>query len=339
MLTDGGLPHWVGWVAMLGVAALASALVVTHAGSSSGHKPAPSASSRAAAPPSRRAADDVLDVASGSDGTWVLTGGALTLVAGTAVLRRAPIDDVPLPADSEPRLAVDPAARRIWIVVSAAAPSELIEYDTASLERIRRVTWGVLVHGAVAYQDHLYLATDLGVADLAPGARAPRLLAGLGAPDGPIALDATRGRLIVMNLGYPTRVWTYRPGQYPIRAGVALPFGGGTIAVVGDAIWVGGFTDRRAVLDRLDPATLRPTRRAAADPFGPGAVILAGGETVLWVRPGNGTDVLACVNARTGRIEQRWHIRDLVAVASRRGAALVGTRRLAYAPILANCTG
>jgi hypothetical protein len=281
----------------------------------------------------------VLDLASGPAGTWLLTGGALTEVAGTRVLRAARLGHVRMPSDSEPRLVMDPASGDIWVVVADTVPTQLIEYDASTLHRVRSITWSVLVHDAAADQGHLFLVTDLGVADLAPGARAPRLIAGLGAANGPIALDAVRHRVIVMNVGYPTRVWTYRPGQFPIRTGVGLAFGGGTITVVGAAIWVAGFTDRRAVLERLDPVTLQPMRRAAVAPFGPGAVIVAGGATVVWVRSGNGTDLLACVSARTGRVEQTWHIPGLVAVASGPGAALVATPRVASALILAGCQG
>jgi hypothetical protein len=338
MLDGGGLPRWAGWVAVLAAVAVGAALFATQV-SRPGAPPRASSRSSGVVPAPRPSPDDVLDVAAGVDGTWVLTGGALSLVDGTHAVRRTSLVGAALPAGSAPILAVDRTAGRVWIVVAAAAPSELIEYDAASLQLLRRIVWPVFVHGAVGYQGHLYLATDLGTADLAPDARAPQLIAGLSAADGPIALDPVRQRVIAMNVGYPTRIWTYRPGRYPVRAGVALPFGGGTIAVVGGAIWVGGFTDRHGVLDRLDARTLHPALHAGVGPFGPGAVIMSGGARVLWVRAGNGTDLLACVDARTGRVEQHWHVPGLVAVASRAGVALVGTQRVAYAPILSGCSG
>jgi hypothetical protein len=343
VLTGGGLPRWLSWVALLAVVAVVAAVVVTHLPDLHG-RPAAAGSSRpdhvAPAPAPNHGANEVLGVASRAHGAWILTGSELSRVDGTRVIRSVPLGgDVRLPSDSRPRLAVDAEAGRIWVVVAEAAPSELVEYDLESLQRVRRVVWPDLVHGAVAYRGHLYLATDLGMADLPPSRRSPKLVAGLGAASGPIALDAARHRIIVMNLGYPTLVWTYRPGQYPIRAGVELGMGGGTVAVVGDAIWVGGFNDRTAVLTRLDPLTLRPVRRGAVDLYGPGAVIDGAGQSVFWVRPGNGTDLLTCVNALTGRVEQQWHLPQVEAVASDRGSALVATRRGVVGLVLSGCSG
>lgn len=339
MLSGGGLPHWVSWLTTLVVVAAVAGFVVTHRGGITGLSEPTSTPLPPAKPvtPLHRPGE-MLDAEAGPGGVWTLSGSRLSLVDGTRVVRSVALRGVRLPSTSTPRLAVDPVTGAVWLVVSDAAPSLLIEYDPDSLQVVRRMSWDQLVHGAVAYRGHLYLATDLGTADLAPDGRRPREIAGLGAGDGPIALDPVRGRLIVMNVGYPTRVWTYRPGQYPLKASVALPLGGGTVAVVNGAIWVGGFSNR-AVLDRLDPTSLRPIRKGAVEPFGPGAVIVAGGSNAFWVRPGNGTHMLACVSARTGRIEQRWQLPDLVSVASQNGTALAATHRGAIGLVLAGCTG
>jgi hypothetical protein len=120
---------------------------------------------------------------------------------------------------------------------------------------------------------------------------------------------------------------------------VQLPLGGGTVAVAGGAIWVGGFTDQRAMLTRLDPVTLHPLRQGAVDSYGPGAVITGAGRSVFWVRPGNGTNLLTCVNARTGGVVQRWHVTDVEAVASDGDGALVATRRGVLRLTLSGCAG
>jgi hypothetical protein len=339
VLTTGGLPQWLGWVATLLAVVLVAGVVSTQLHGTH-RRPAAAPTTSRQAPPPTKGADEVLDIVNGANGgQWVLTGSTLASVDGTRVERSVPLGRLAMPSDSRPQLTIDQVTGRLWIVVADVEPAMLVEYDTASLRVLRRLAWPQLVHGGVAYEGHLYLATDIGVAELAPGAARPRLIAGLGAANGPMALDAARGRLVIMNVGYPTRVWTYRPGQLPISTGVALPLGGGTVTVVGAAIWVGGFSDRGAVLAKLNPKTLRPVIRAAKDPYGPGSVIIAGGASVLWVRPGNGTDVLACADARTGRIEQRWQLAAVTAVASQHGGALVLTRGSALGLLLSGCAG
>ena len=335
VLTDGGIPRWVGWVAVLTVVAVLAGLVVTHLPAEHSHpaasKPRPPANPAVpvtAAP----------DVAKGTDTTWVLRDDALLSVEGPRVVARLSLQDLHL--SGTPRLAVDAAAHTVWIVVTNAVTGRMVEYDERTLRKLRDLTWRQLVQSAVAYRGHLYLQNDFGVADLAPGATRPRFIAGLSGAVGPLAVDPTRHRLIAIDLGYPTDVWSYRPGHRPVEARQPLDLSKGTLAVVDGTIWVGAFAGSGgAVLERLDPRTLRPIRHAAGRPFDPGAVIVGDGARVLWVRPDSGSDMLACVGARSGRIEQQWRLRDVAAVTSGPDGALAATPSGVLGLIMADCRG
>jgi hypothetical protein len=342
VLSGGGLPRWIGWLAALSVFAVALSVTIANGGDKpttpqAGQTPTPALPSPTATPVF--GAGEALDVTTGPTGTWVLEGAALATVGGRRVARSISLDGLKLTADSSPRLAVDVPAHRIWIVVANATPTRMVEFDQTTLQRIRQVTWRQLVYGAVAYRGHLYLSTGRGVADLAPDASVPRYVGGLGGAVGPIAVDLTRGRLIVMDLGYPTDIWAYRPGSRPFEVAVPLRFGKGSLAIVNGAIWVGGFGDHGAVLDRLDPATLQPIVRTRPAEFGPGAVVTGAGARVLWVLAGGGSGALACVSATTGRVEQRWRLASINAVASDAMGGLVATSNGLLGLILSGCQG
>lgn len=326
---------------MLAAVAVVLGVVITHR--PVGHlRPGLAASSSAPsshAPQVRGGA--VRDVAMGSRAPWVLQGKALFSVGGPRVSRRLSLAGLHL-TDGTPRLAVDAAAHRIWIVVTKAPTSRMVEFDERTLTKLRDITWRQLVQSAVAYAGHLYVQNDFGVADLAPGASRPHFIPGLGGAVGPVAVDPTRHRLIAIDLGYPTDIWTYRPGQRPVEAVRPLNFSEGTLAVADGAIWVGGFVGpgHGAVLEQLDPQTLRPVRRADARLFAPRAVVIGSGAHVLWVQPGVvGSDRLACVGARTGRIEQRWRLPSVTAVTSGPDGALAVASRAVVGLIMAGCQG
>jgi hypothetical protein len=122
------------------------------------------------------------------------------------------------------------------------------------------------------------------------------------------------------------------------RRGPLLPVGKGSIALVGDAVWVGGYSDSSAKLVRLDLSSLRPVVVSPlSDEVGPGARVVASGNRDFWVREGGGGDSLWCVDAETGRSQQTWHVAG--AVASTRHGALVGSSLGAYPLLLSGCTG
>lgn len=279
-----------------------------------------------------------LDVAATPTGAWVLMRTALQAVDGTRVIRSVPVSGLDEP-DSFPQLAVDDQARRLWIVLEGGRDSRMIEFDARTLRRLRDVRWDQPVQSAAAYLGHLYVSTDRGVADLAPGAAAPNFIGGLYGAVGPIAVDPTRHRLVMLDLGYPTDIWTYRPNHAPVEASQPLALGQPTVAVADGAIWVGGFAvSGAAVLERLDPVTLRPVAQSPlAEELGPGAVIVAAGSRVIWLRSGNGGDALVCADSARGRIEQNWDVDGAVASTSR--GALIATDSGVIAPLLVGCRG
>jgi hypothetical protein len=271
---------------------------------------------------------------------WVVSRKSLALVRGSRVIRHASLTGTRLPTEGQVRLALDAAAHRMWIVTTQTAPTRALEFDLANLRLIRSLTWGELVADAVALRGHLYLSSDLGVGDLGPRAKLPAFIPGLRGAVGPIALDPTRHRLIAADLGSPTEVWTYRPGERPIAGRDFLPLTNGSLAVVKGAIWIGGESQRGAVVAQLDPRTLRPRPlRPLGLEFGAGAVIAGAGEDVLWVSSMTDANALACLDATTGRVEQRWRVNGVNAVASDRGGALAATSSGLLGLVLSDCRG
>jgi hypothetical protein len=280
-----------------------------------------------------------LDVAVDGKSRWVLKRDSLASLGDARVGRRVSLTGLHFPADSAPRLAVDTVEHRIWVVIGNAAPSRMIEYDEATLHRLRDITWPRLILDAVAYAGRLYLTTDYGTAELASGWRAPRLVGGLGGATGPVVVDPSRHRLIAIDLGYPTNVWTIRPGHRPVEATTLLDINRGSLAVVDGAIWVGGYLASGAVLERLDPRTFRPVLRTRPRLFDPGAVVIAGGARVLWVGSGSDSALLGCVSATSGRVEERWELPAVRGVVSNRHGALVATEGGVLGLIEDRCEG
>lgn len=335
VVAGGGLPRWLALLAVLLLAVVVVAVVRKHTGGApSVALPTPS-TTRAVQSPGNVA----YDLASGPLGTWLLETGELAHVSGSRVTRSVLLHGVAFPDRSMPLLAVDPAAARVWVVLANAAPSRMIEFDAGSLRRLRDVRWPDLVQHAVALRGHLYVTTDFGVADLAPGATRPRFIAGMAGAVGPLAVDPTRDRLVATDLGYPTDVWTYRPGTYPMQAAFQLPLSRSTVTVVDGQIWVGGFGLHTAVLTRLDPTTLRPVAMVRTPGLGPGAMIVGAGSRVFWLRPGSRSDSLTCVDAHTGAVQQTWHLAFVNAVASGPSGALVATPNGVLGLIMSRCAG
>lgn len=341
VLAGGGWPRWAWPLVIVCVVGVVAALLVTHGGNHPGatrHSTPPSVptSTPSYGPPPPVA----LDVAVGPSGAWVLDDDALLVVAGARTLRRIPLPELAgVTPDATARLLLDPAAPLLWIAVEDGVHARLIEFGTDPLRKLRDVTWAEPLVAAAAYRGHVYVTTDLGAADLAPGAARPVYIPGLSPAVGPIAVDPSRHRIVLMDQGYPTDVWTYRPGGRPIETTDPLPFGKGSIAVVDGAIWAGGYAQSGAVLERLDPATLRPVARSPQQArFDPGAVVAGAGARVLWVRSEG--PYLWCVNATDGRIAQTFLVPTNVnGVASDRSGAVVASDGGAVELVLSGCPG
>jgi hypothetical protein len=239
---------------------------------------------------------------------------------------------------SEPRVTVDPVSGAVWVVLEKSRPSLLVRVSAGIFRILRVVHWMTAVNGAAAYAGHLYLSTGLGVADLAPRASRPRPLTGLAGAVGPVVADPSRHRLIAMDLGNPTDLWTFAPGTAPAKAPRPLPLNAATMAVVGPAIWVLGYVGDRAVLGRLDPETLRQTTRVQLPAhLSTRAVLLPGGDRALWLSGPLAGDRLVCADARTGAALQTWQIQGVDSVAPWRGSALVSAGGLSRTIHLRGC--
>lgn len=347
MLGGGDLPRWQrvgGFLAVIGV--LVALAVIKLAGGSGGDStgevtPRPEAPSNSAAP-TRPAfgLTGALDVVVDGSDEWELTGHALRLLRGGRVVQSTSLTGVQLPSGSAPVLALDRDRGVIWVVVANAVPTRMLEYDSRTLRALVTVTWQQVVYGAAAVNGYLYLANDLGVAEVSPYTLRPRFVAGLRGALGPIAADPVDHQLIVLDTFNPLAVYSYRHGQAPHESARRLPMRDGSVAVADGEIWVGGFGARGAMLYRLDPRTLRPVSGGRAMEFDPGAVLLAGGSRVVWVRSGDpASDLFACVDATTGRIEARFHLSGVARIASTTGTGVVVTPQSVLPLTMGDCVG
>jgi hypothetical protein len=347
LLSRSELPRWQrvgGFLAVLGV--LAVLVVIKLAGTSGGSHgtaaPSPTPTQTFGFPtqspvfPAAQALDVVVDGAN----EWVLSGHALTVMRdGEAVYTRS-LTFLDLRSSSTPLLALDPLRGVIWLVVANAAPTRMIEFDSRTLRPVVSITWPQLVYGAAAVNGYLYLANDLGVAEVSPYTLRPRFVPGLRGALGPIAADPTHHQLVVVDTFNPLAVYSYRHGHRPLESARRLPMREGSLAVADGQIWVGGYGARGALLYRLDPRTLLPVYGGRAPEFDPGAVLMAGGRDVVWVRSGDPqSDLFVCVDAATGRIEQRFHLSGVHRVASTAGAGVVATDQGVLPLAMGECAG
>jgi hypothetical protein len=110
---------------------------------------------------------------------------------------------------------------------------------------------------------------------------------------------------------------------------------------VDGAIWVGGYAQSGAVLERLDPRTFRPIARSPAQArFNPGTSLVGAGSRVLWVLSGGGGPFLWCVDAATGDVAQTFTMpMGVNGVASDRSGAVVASDGGPVELVLSGCPG
>ena len=315
-------PRWAWLIALAALAGLVAAAIVSrpsahnHPGAA-GPTPTPTFTPDFDAVASAMA----IDVAVAGHETWVLHFDRISLVDDRSAVRAsAPYHPDVTDADPDQQLLVDPAAGVAWVVVAGATGGEVIEYDAFTLHEQRIVPIGE-VTGAAVFGGRLYLASGRLLVAIAPGAE-PRTVAT--SPTGVfygVAGDRADDRLFVLDAGWPTTVWSLRPGGRLDAVVGTLTLGKGSLAVAAGRLWVGGYGPRGAVLERVLPGT--PFRSRLADQLGPGALVVAAGERVVWVRDGAGGSGLWCIDAITGRTAQYW---DLIGpVSSTSGVAVVAT--------------
>jgi hypothetical protein len=341
-------PRWVWLVAAALVVALVVAVAVFRHGSR--HLRAakrPSTSVSVAAPPPVGSAlplaspSAALDVWASAGEVWVLQPGRLTLLddltslraAGSFTLGRAD-------PDSRTVMVVDPAFGVLWVVVEGGTASRVLEFNAFTLDESRELTLPK-ISGAAALRGHLYLTSGVRLIDIPWGA-APHTVATApaGTSLGSIAADPTRSQLLLIDYGSPTHLWIWQPGHALTLTTAPLAFAKGTIAVAHGQVWVAGYGQSGAALlhlaasaNDLTPVDISPLSGG----LGPGALVVASGQQVLWVRSGAGGDDLWCIDADTGRDLQHWNLDG--AVTSTAGTAVIATSSGARPLHLSGCPG
>jgi hypothetical protein len=290
----------------------------------------------------------VFDAVLAGESLYALQLGRLTLTAPPVGSRPAAEGsrrvDPGLPASAYPSasLVLDRPKQRLWIVVEDIPGGQLLEFDAGTLQPLRHSSWPEQISGSAVLAGHLFLSTPSGIVDFAPGAARPIPISALHGWSGWIAADPRRGRLLVLDSGWPTKVLVYRPGASRAAIQSVLPFGKASLGITADGtIWAGGYGTRfsQAVLVLLNPRTLQPVLFSSlAARLGPGAVIEAAGDGSLWVRSGSSSEDLWCVDGRTGEVTQLWN--DAVGtVTSERGAAYLASGTVVRPFALAGCAG
>ncbi|MFN2518471.1 MAG: hypothetical protein ABR604_05405 [Jatrophihabitantaceae bacterium] len=238
------------------------------------------------------------------------------------------------------RLVLDVAANRLWIVVVNTPDGGILEFEASTLRRLRHASWAQPIAAATTLHGVLYFSTPSGVAAFPPGAKQPAIVPALRGQTGVIVADPRRSRLLVLDYAMRSRVRAYVPGSGLSDTVGEMSFGKGTVVVTGDGeIWAGGFGNRRAVLTRLDPTSLRPAGASPlASRLGPGAVVVAAGQSDIFVRNGSSGTQLFCVNGESGSTNQQWS--DLPGrVTSRKGESYVVSGTALRPLITRACTG
>lgn len=281
-----------------------------------------------------------LAVVLGGDSQWSVVGERLIRSSPGHRARSVPLGSLHLKADDEPTLALDLPHDMVWLVVANSVPTRVVVYNSRTLHRIAGARWAQSVYGAAAVNGYLYLANDLGIAEMSPQTMRPRVVSGLRGALGPVAADAVHHQLIALDVFNPMAVYSYRHGELPRESEMRLPISHGSVAVADGRIWVGGFGAVGAELYRIDPHTLEPIAGGRAPLFDPGAVVAAGGRDVVWVRNGAVVpDLLLCLNANSGRPEQRYHVIGASPIASTGGYAVLGTLQGVVPMDLTRCAG
>ncbi|MBV9592885.1 MAG: hypothetical protein JO147_03700 [Actinobacteria bacterium] len=203
---------------------------------------------------------------------------------------------VPAPVESSPILTYDALGRVLWLVTADQA----IAFDI-DLRLISTVHLAGPTSGAAAWAGRLYLGTPTGLDYLTPQASASRQLVAARIVSA-VTLDAARQRLLVAVGAGPVQIDAVN-FDGALHPGALVAVGQPTIAIAGNAIWVGGFgADFQLV--QLDQNSLAQSK---ADPLpeitAPG-VVISGGVNDIWIRGANGG--LSCLNGATGVLLQSW---------------------------------
>jgi len=234
-------------------------------------------------------------------------------------------------------LFIDRAHNVGWAVSGIERQARVMTFDPTTM-RTRQVTYNnFIVYDAALLDGRLYVATREGIAWLAADGRSGHVPNVSGVVLS-VAADVTRDRLlaVVSSAGNPLIAVT-PAGHLETVAGLdAIK---AQVAVVGGDIWLGGFAQRGAILEKLDPSTLRPVKHVVTTGLGPGAVFVGVGTRDLFVTSGGSAAVTWCVDARTGVVEDVLGISPLSIVSSTGTTIAIIDRQLRPLHPTPGCTG
>lgn len=267
--------------------------------------------------------------------TWVLQPRHITLVdVFHTVVATASWPGVPPGASA--LLQVDTIANEVWVVVTGTPTGRVFEYSAFTLTPKGTINLSD-IGGAAALYGHLYVSSAGRLIDIEPRA-APRVIGRTRDQLGPVVADLARLLVLVVDVSFPTHVWRYRVGHQLMPTPLILPITKVSVGVTSHGDWIGGFA-HGPMLWHLPSTADRVTEVSALNrQLAPGAIIVAAGRDVFWVRAGTPDSAdLWCVSAATGRIAQHWVIPGPVASTS--GVAVIGTSTGAAPLNLNTCQG
>lgn len=283
----------------------------------------------------------VFDVATSSQSVWALTDRGLMqfLPDGSrSVLGFGGARLPPVATSGSARLVVDQQADLLWVVVDGTHGGHAIAYNLSHGVRIAETSTPP-INGAAALGGLLYITSDRRVLSVST-APAVHTVVVLPRPLGTVTADPSRGRLLVLDYAQRTHVWaidTTTGGRAIVSAPTPVHIYPGGLIVAHGSIWIGGFDDGYGSLFRLGPNRLQVVPQSEnRNRFPTGSIPVAAGDSVLWVRDAQGTE-LHCLDARTGRELQNWSIDG--PVASQTGLAVVASRAGLVPLQLSACQG
>ena len=226
-----------------------------------------------------------------------------------------------VPAAVPTRLLFDANVDRLWVVAMGPQIVQVVELNTDTRLPVRRLTLRLAVRDAAEMDGHVYLATSTGLADLAPGATHADALPGAHGTITAIAADPTRERIVALDSGNAGTVVVAVSTHGAVSRRAFGNLANGSIAVVGDAIWIAGY-DVASVVARLDAETLAAVQLSPVTPSGD-RIVISPGTDVVWV--GGAGPGLWCLDPGTGRVLQTW-LTAQAPVTSQRGRGPVQSR-------------
>jgi hypothetical protein len=196
----------------------------------------------------------------------------------------------------------------VWVLLTGSASEVVLVDSDATRSPAQQADFRISAQlaGGALLDGRFYVTTDRGVGSLNDQDGSVSWTPVRGGWS--VTADPTRHRLLLVDLdGDHASVRAQRPSDPRPEAQATLPFSKGWVVVAGDQIWAAGYGDHGAVLDRLDPKTLRVVARSpVAAQLGPGAIVVGAGLQALLVRSGSGGDGLWCVDAHTGGLAATW---------------------------------